>query len=85
MTILGASFDTPADNAAFVRKFSFPFPLLSDTDRSLALAYGAADDASAKFAKRVSCLIDEEGRVLRYYPQVSAREHVAEVLSDLAG
>jgi len=85
VTILGASFDTPADNAAFVRKFSFPFPLLSDTDRSLALAYGAADDASAKFAKRVSCLIDEEGRVLRYYPQVSAREHVAEVLSDLAG
>ena len=85
MTILGASFDTPADNAAFVRKFSFPFPLLSDTDRSLALAYGAADDASAKFAKRVSCLIDEEGRVLRYYPQVSAREHVTEVLSDLAG
>ena len=85
MTILGASFDTPADNAAFVRKFSFPFPLLSDTDRSLALAYGAADDASAKFAKRVSCLIDEQGRVLRYYPQVSAREHVAEVLSDLAG
>ena len=84
MTILGASFDTPADNAAFAKKFSFPFPLLSDTDRSLALAYGAADDASAKFAKRVSCLIDEEGRVLRYYPQVSARQHVAEVLQDLA-
>ena len=84
MTILGASFDTPADNAAFVQKFSFPFPLLSDTDRSLALAYGAADDASARSAKRVSCLIDEEGRVLRYYPQVSAREHVAEVLRDLS-
>ena len=82
MTILGASFDTPADNAAFARKFSFPFPLLSDPDRSLALAYGAADD---RFAKRVSCLIDEEGRVLRYYPQVSAREHVGEVLRDLVG
>ena len=85
MTILGASLDTPTDNAAFARKFSFPFPLLSDTDRSLAFAYGAADDPSAQFAKRVSCLIDEEGRVLRYYPQVSAREHVGEVLRDLAG
>ena len=85
MTILGASFDTPADNAAFARKFSFPFLLLSDPDRSLALAYGAANDASAQFAKRVSCLIDEEGRVLRYYPQVAARQHVEEVLSDLAG
>jgi len=85
VTILGASFDTPADNAAFARKFSFPFLLLSDPDRSLALAYGAANDASAQFAKRVSCLIDEEGRVLRYYPQVAARQHVEEVLSDLAG
>ena len=85
MTILGASFDTPDDNAAFARKFSFPFLLLSDPDRSLALAYGAANDASAQFAKRVSCLIDEQGRVLRYYPQVAARQHVEEVLSDLAG
>lgn len=82
--ILGASFDTPAENAAFAAKFGFPFPLLSDTDRSLALKYGAADDAAARSARRVSCLIDEEGRVLRYYPQVAAREHPTEVLRDLA-
>ena len=63
--ILGASFDPPERNAAFAKKFSFPFPLLSDTDRSLAVEYGAADDASARSAKRVSCLIDEKGRVLR--------------------
>jgi thioredoxin-dependent peroxiredoxin len=81
--ILGASFDTPADNAAFAQKFGFPFPLLCDTERSLGLAYGAADDRSARTAKRVSCLIDEQGRVLRFYPQVAAREHVAEVLQDL--
>ena len=83
--ILGASFDTPEDNAAFARKFSLPFPLLCDTDKSLAIKYGAADDASARSARRVSCLIDEQGRVLRYYSQVSAREHVGEVLQDLAG
>ena len=47
------------------------------------MAYGAADDPKARSAKRVSCLIDEEGRVLRYYPQVSPRDHVAEVLGDL--
>jgi len=83
--ILGASFDTAEDNAAFARKFSLPFPLLCDTDKSLALAYGAADDRSARTPRRVSCLIDEQGRVLRYYAQVSAREHVGEVLQDLAG
>jgi peroxiredoxin Q/BCP len=52
-------------------------------DRSVGLAYGAADDASARTAKRVSCLIDEEGRVQKYYPQVAPRDHVAEVLRDL--
>ncbi len=40
-------------------------------------------DGSVPVAKRVSCLIDETGKVLRYYPQVAAREHPAEVLRDL--
>jgi peroxiredoxin len=31
----------------------------------------------------VSCLIDEEGKVQRYYPQVAARDHPTEVLRDL--
>jgi peroxiredoxin Q/BCP len=76
--------DTPADNAAFAARYAFPFPLLCDTDKSLSIGYGAAD-AGALYPKRVSCLIDEAGRVLRYYPQVSAREHPTEVLRDLAG
>ena len=57
--------------------------MICDLDRSIGRAYGAADDATAQRAKRVSCLIDEEGRVLKYYPQVAPREHVAEVLGDL--
>src|SRR5882672_1173054 len=40
--ILGVSFDAPADNAAFVREQSFPFRLLSDSERKLAVAVGAA-------------------------------------------
>lgn len=38
--ILGASLDAPEDNAAFAAKFAFSFPLLRDTERSLALKYG---------------------------------------------
>ena len=52
MQILGASFDSVEANAAFARKFEFNFPLLSDTDRKLGIAYGAADDAKAGSAKR---------------------------------
>jgi peroxiredoxin len=45
--------------------------------------YGAADDPAARSARRVSCLIDEEGRVLKFYPQVAARDHPLEVLQEL--
>jgi peroxiredoxin Q/BCP len=81
--ILGVSFDTIPDNAAFARKFSFDFPLLCDTDRVVGIAYGAADDASAEYAKRVSYLIDAEGRVKRTYPKVNAASHPEEILRDL--
>lgn len=39
--VVGVSFDSPEDNAAFARRYEFVFPLLSDADHSVALAYGA--------------------------------------------
>jgi peroxiredoxin Q/BCP len=51
--ILGVSFDTPADNARFAAEQRFPFRLLSDTDRRLAVQVGAADSPEASYPKRV--------------------------------
>jgi peroxiredoxin Q/BCP len=81
--ILGASFDTPEKNAAFAQKFGFTFPLLSDTDRKLGLAYGAADDPSASSAKRISYLIGPDGKIKKAYPKVNAAAHPEEILKDL--
>ena len=77
------SFDTVAENAAFAKKFSFPFPLLCDTTRAVGLAYGACDNTKAGYARRISYLIDEQGKILRAYDAVSPRSHPAEVLADL--
>jgi peroxiredoxin Q/BCP len=77
------SFDSVADNAGFAQKFDFPFLLLCDTERSLGLAYGACEDAKAGYAKRISYLIDEAGKVERVYANVHAGSHPAEVLADL--
>lgn len=77
------SFDTVAENAAFAKKFSFPFPLLCDTTRAVGLAYGACDDAKAGYARRISYLIDERGKILQAYDTVNPRSHPAEVLADL--
>jgi peroxiredoxin Q/BCP len=83
IVVLGVSFDPPEDNAAFAKKFDFPFALLCDTDRKVALVYGACDNPKAAYAERISYLIDEHGSILRVYPQVDPRVHAAEVLADL--
>jgi peroxiredoxin Q/BCP len=77
------SFDSVPDNAAFAQKFGFNFPLLSDTTRSIGLAYGAADDAQAQYAKRISYLIGPDGKVRKAYPKVNAAAHPEEILADL--
>jgi peroxiredoxin Q/BCP len=83
VALLGASFDPVEENAAFARKLNLDFPLLSDTDRSLALAYGACQDPRARSPERISVLIDEQGRVMRVYDKVDPRDHAARVLADL--
>ena len=81
--MLGISFDTPDENAAFARKFDFGFPLLCDTDRKIGLAYGACDDVEAEAPRRISYLIDPKGRIEQVYPKVAPAEHPAQVLADL--
>jgi peroxiredoxin Q/BCP len=79
--IYGVSFDNQKDNAAFVEKFHFTFPLLCDTERTLGLAYGACDDAKAKHAKRIGIVIGTDGKIASYTPQVDAKTWPAELLS----
>lgn len=81
--ILGISFDKPQANLKFKQKYEFPFDLLSDEDKSVGVAYGAADDASARSATRISYLIDPDGKIAKVYPKVKPAEHPDEVLADL--
>ena len=78
------SFDTVEDNARFAAKYDFPFLLLSDPQREMGVAYGAAADTSAATASRISYLIGPDGAVVKAYPKVAPAGHPAEVLSDIA-
>lgn len=51
------------DNAAFAEKFEFPFRLLCDTDKSIGIAYGAADDDSAGWPNRYTFVIGPDGTI----------------------
>jgi thioredoxin-dependent peroxiredoxin len=83
--VLGISFNDVEQNAAFAEKYDFTFPLLCDTDRSVGVAYGACSDRKARFASRISFLIDEDGNLARIYDQVNPRDHPARVLADVLG
>ncbi|MCS7182446.1 MAG: peroxiredoxin [Thermoanaerobaculum sp.] len=81
--VLGVSFDSPAENARFVAEHRFPFRLLSDETRQLAVQVGAADNAKQLWSRRISYLVGPDGRVIKAYPKVNPSTHAQEVLKDL--
>jgi thioredoxin-dependent peroxiredoxin len=82
--VVGVSFDDPKSNAEFVTEQHFPFRLLSDSTKTLAVAVGAADSPSRLWARRISYLVGPDGKVLKAYSDVSPGKHAGEVLTDLA-
>ena len=75
------SYDSPETNRSFADRNHLPFLLLSDTDRTLARAVGAALPL-LPFPARVSYLVGADGTVLKAYPKVKPASHAAEVLAD---
>ncbi|MAF67330.1 MAG: hypothetical protein CMJ84_16940 [Planctomycetes bacterium] len=63
MRILGVSFDPPEKNRAFAEKQDFSFPLLTDASRELAMAYGACEDAGARFPARLTFVVGPDGLI----------------------
>ena len=84
--ILGASFDTQAENRAFSDAQEFPFQLLSDTDRIVGTAYEvtrSAGEQYAQYPRRYSYLIDPEGVIRHSYDVVDVAGHATAVLADI--
>ncbi len=82
--MLGISFDSPEENAAFRDKYDFPYPLLSDTDHGVGADYGVlAEHEGRAFPKRYTFLIDPDGIVRQVYKVTDVESHPDEVLSDL--
>lgn len=77
------SCDSTEENAAFKEKFDFPYDLLCDVSREMSVAYGAADSLDAPKPKRISYLIDGNGRISKAYETVKPADHPDEVLADL--
>ncbi len=81
--IYGVSVDTPAANAAFVKKYHFTFSLLCDVERRMGLAYGACEDVGAKTFKRIGVVIDPQGKIHSVQMAVDAKSWPQQVLAEL--
>lgn len=83
--ILGISFDTPEDNRTFAEAQSFGFPLLSDSTKAVAIAYGAAKDTTAGYPQRHTAVIGPDGVLEQLITQVSPKSHAGTLLETLPG
>lgn len=80
--MVGVSYDKPEANRNWAEKNDLPFKLLSDREKTLAKAVGAARSV-IPVPKRISYLIGADGSVLVAYPDVKPGDHAEEVVADL--
>jgi peroxiredoxin Q/BCP len=82
-TVFGVSFDSVESHKKFVAKYNLPFLLLADTDKKIAVAYGAAGEKGL-FPSRITFIIGTDGKITHVFPKVSPGEHSAELQKALA-
>ncbi len=86
--VVGVSFDGQASHQKFIKKFSLPFTLLSDTEKTVANAYGVYKEKSMYGKKywgieRSTFVIDQKGLLKAIFRKVKVTGHVDEVLAAL--
>ncbi|GAB4131757.1 MAG: peroxiredoxin [Cyanobacteria bacterium J069] len=80
IVVFGVSRDDEASHQAFTEKFNLPFPLLADVDGILTKSY---DVDGGGYSKRVTYVIDGEGKIAKVYDSVKTETHATDILADL--
>lgn len=78
MVVLGVSRDDRASHQQFKEKYGLPFKLLVDTDGVITKAY---DVDGGGYAKRVTYIIDGEGKITYVDANVNTSSHAQDILS----
>lgn len=77
-----ASCDTPEYNKEFATELSLDYPILSDTDKSVAKAYGVVDDKRL-VPQRWTFYIGKDGKILAIDKEVKTGVHGRDVAAKL--
>ncbi|HII85775.1 TPA: peroxiredoxin [Candidatus Bathyarchaeota archaeon] len=78
--VIGVSVDSVKSHAKFSEKYELPFAILSDSQKEVANKYGVLG-LGGMLAKRVTFIIDKEGRIAAVFPKVNVKKHSEEILS----
>jgi thioredoxin-dependent peroxiredoxin len=83
--ILGVSTDDEASHRDFRTKYSLPFPLIADTDKSINQKYGVwveKERDGKKFfgTARTTFIIDEKGMITQVIDKVETKDHASQIL-----
>jgi thioredoxin-dependent peroxiredoxin len=86
--VVGVSPDKPAAQSRFKEKYKLPFPLLADSEKSAAEAYGVWREKNMYGKKvmgivRSTFVIGPDGKIEKIYSPVKAKGHAAQVLTEL--
>lgn len=82
MAVLGVSNDKLLPNLKFAKMNGFEYPLLCDTDNTVAMLYGAAVRRYDPH-RRIAVLVDEKGIIAKVYDPASTGDFAAIVLADV--
>ena len=86
--VVGVSVDSVASHKGFKQKYALNFPLLSDSEKKISLAYGVWKQKSLYGRKymgleRSTFLINEDGKIAKIFLKVQVDGHLDEVLAAL--
>ncbi|MGB3541558.1 thioredoxin-dependent thiol peroxidase [Rubrivirga sp.] len=88
IAVVGVSPDDAASHERFAEKYSLPFPLLADPDKTILQTYGAWGEKSlygrtSIGVKRTTFLIGPDGQVLHVFKRPKTTNHAQEILAKL--
>ena len=81
MVVLGVSMDDRESHKKFKEKYGLPFTLLVDSDGTITKAY---DVDGGGYAKRVTYIIDGEGKISHVDANVNTSTHAQDVLAQIS-
>lgn len=80
--VIGVSLDSVESHSKFSEKYTLPFTILSDKGKEVAKAYGVLGIGGI-LAKRVTFIINKDGKITHIFPKVDVKQHSEEVLRAL--